>query len=110
MPDIPHNTVQRNRLPNRRGAESFSFECNALRYTATVSWFPDGTLAEIFISNSKAGSHSDAAAKDAAVVASIALQFGVPVNVLRHALLRDAQGRSSSPLGVALDLLEEGRP
>jgi hypothetical protein len=62
-------------------------------------------LAEIFISNAKAGSHSDAAAKDAAVVASIALQYGVPVDVIRHALLRDPRGVASSPLGVALDLL-----
>jgi hypothetical protein len=67
-------------------------------------------LAEIFLSNSKAGSHSDAAAKDSAVVASLALQHGVPLDVIRRALLRDARGVASSPLGVALDLLakEEG--
>ena len=70
----------------------------------------DGRLAEIFISNAKAGSHSDAAAKDAAVVASIALQHGVPIDVIRHALLRDSRGRASSPLGCALDLIAEGEP
>jgi hypothetical protein len=93
---------QRQRLPNRRLSETFALSCNGLRYLATISRFPDGRLAEIFISNAKAGSHSDAAAKDAAVVASIALQHGVPVEVIRHALLRDAQG---SPLGVSLDLI-----
>ena len=62
----------RNRLPNRRPAEHFSFRCNGLAYTASIGRFPDGRLAEIFVSNSKAGSHSDAAAKDAAVVCSIA--------------------------------------
>ncbi len=103
----------RQRLPNRRGSEQIAFECNALRYVATVSFFPNGGgLAEIFINNAKAGSHSDSAAKDSAVVASIALQYGVPVNVIRRALLRDARGAASSPLGVALDLLaaEEGGP
>ena len=95
----------RTRLPNRRPAEHFSFRCNELAYTASIGQFPDGTLAEIFISNSKAGSHSDAAAKDAAVVCSIALQHGVPVDVIRHALLRNSQGVASSPLGVALDTL-----
>jgi hypothetical protein len=30
------------------------------------------------------------------------LQFGVPLEVIRHALMRDSQGRSSSPLGAAL--------
>jgi hypothetical protein len=100
---------ERQRLPNRRASTQISFECNALRYVATVSFFPDGSLAEIFLSNAKAGSHSDGAAKDSAVVCSIALQFGVPVDVIRHALLRDAQGNASSPLGVALDILANER-
>jgi len=70
-----------------------------------VSRFSDGRLAEIFLSNSKVGSHSDAAAKDSAVVASIALQYGVPVEVIRKALLRDSRDVASSPLGAALDHL-----
>ncbi len=43
---------------------------------------------------------------------SIALQFGVPLDVLRHALMRDGQGRPSGPLGTALDLIakQEGAP
>ena len=97
-------TAIRERLPNRRASISFGFECNGLKYTATVS-FRDGHLAEIFLGNRKSGSHSDAAAKDSAVVCSIALQYGVPVEVIRKALLRDAQGRASSPLGCALDAL-----
>jgi hypothetical protein len=95
----------RTRLPNRRLSETFALECNGLGYLATISRFHDGRLAEIFISNAKCGSHSDAAAKDAAVVASLALQHGVPIDVIRHALLRDSRGQASSPLGVALDLI-----
>jgi ribonucleoside-diphosphate reductase alpha chain len=68
----------RARLSNRRACESFALESNGLRYLATISRFPDGRLAEIFISNAEAGSHSDSAAKDFAVVASLALQHGVP--------------------------------
>jgi ribonucleoside-diphosphate reductase alpha chain len=97
----------RERLSNRRASTQIAFECNGLQYVATVSFFPDGRLAEIFLSNSKAGSHSDSAAKDSAVVASIALQYDVPLDVIRHALMRDSAGRPSSPLGVALDLLAE---
>ena len=101
----------RNRLPNRRQAEHFNFRCNGLTYTASIGRFPDGSLSEIFISNSKAGSHSDAGAKDAAVVCSIALQFGVPVDVIRHALLRDSHGVAASPLGAALDaIISNGDP
>ena len=102
-------TSAREKLPNRRSCETFSFVCNDLDYTATVSYFPDGRLAEIFLSNRRANSHSDAAAKDSGVVCSIALQHNVPIDVIRHALLRDSQGRPSSPLGVALDIIA-GQP
>jgi hypothetical protein len=99
----------RYRLPNRRPTEHFSFQCNGLNYMASVGRFPDGRLAEIFISSAKSGSHSDSAAKDSAVVCSIALQFGVPVDVIRHALLRDTRGVASSPLGAALDLIGDAQ-
>jgi ribonucleoside-diphosphate reductase alpha chain len=99
--------TERARLNNRRLCETFSFECNGLHYAATISRFPDGRLGEIFLGNAKAGSDSDAAAKDSAVVASIALQYGVPVDVIRKALLRDSCSVASSPLGVALDIIAE---
>jgi hypothetical protein len=101
----PLTVPARERLPNRRAAETFAFECNNLPCLATVSFFADGRLAEIFISNAKTGSHSDSAAKDSAVVCSIALQHGVPVDVIRKALLRDSRGIASSPLGAALDII-----
>jgi hypothetical protein len=97
----------RQRLPNRRRSESFGFECNGLKYTATASWFDDGRLGEIFLGNHRADSHADACAKDSAILASIALQCGAPLDVLRKSLLRDSQGRPSTPIGCALDLLAE---
>ena len=102
--------TMRRRLPNRRPSISFSFKCGPHHYTATISYFP-GTnqLAEIFLGNGRAGSDVDAAAKDSAVVASIALQHSVPVETIRKALLRDPRGNASSPLGVVLDLLAEDR-
>ena len=99
---------KRSRLPNRRPSLTFNFQCGPHHYTATVSYFP-GTdqLAEIFLGNGRAGSDIDAAAKDSAVVASMALQHGVSVDTIRRALLRDPRGVASSPLGVALDLLAD---
>src|SRR5258708_31549207 len=44
-------------------------------------------------------------ASDAAVVASIALQYSVPLDVIRGALMRDPRGKPSGPLGVVLDRL-----
>jgi hypothetical protein len=95
----------RRRLPNRRPAESFDIEVAGLHYTCTVGRFPDGQIGEVFLVNSKPSSQSDVNARDAGVAASLALQFGCPLEVLQHALLRDAQGRASSPLGAALDLI-----
>jgi hypothetical protein len=99
-------SAARRRLPNRRPSFTFDFACNQHPYTATVSYFP-GTneLAEIFLGNGRAGSDVDAAAKDSAVVASIAFQFGADVETVRRALMRDSQGRASAPLGRALDLI-----
>ena len=97
--------MMRRRLPNRRASETFAFRWANMDFTATISRFDDGQIAEIFLSNHQIGSHADTAAKDSAVVASIALQFGADIETLRKALLRDARGMASGPLGVALDMI-----
>jgi len=97
--------MTRERLPNRRAAETFGLEIGGQHYTCTAGRFPDGRLAEIFLSNGKAGSDADTSARDAAVVASIALQAGADLDVIRHSLMRDSRGKASGPLGAALDYL-----
>ena len=98
-------SATRERLPDRRASELFDIEVNGRRYRCTISRFADGRLAEIFLSNNKSGSDSDTAARDSAVVCSIALQFGIPLDVIRKALMRDSRGRPNGPLGTALDLV-----
>ena len=100
-------TATRRRLDNRRRASTFGFICNGLKYTATVGWFPDNTIGEIFLSNTKPSSQSDANARDAGIAASLALQHGCTIDELRKAVLRDSQGNASSPLGAALDKICE---
>jgi hypothetical protein len=95
----------RRRLSNRRASTTFSFEVAGLRYTCTFSKFDSGELAELFLQNSKPSSQSDTNARDSAVAASLALQLGCPLEVLRGAVLRDPRGVASSPLGVALDTI-----
>jgi len=96
----------RERLPDRRPAETLDIEPGGLRYRATIGRFNDGRLAEIFLTNHKAGSTAGIMASDSAVLCSIALQHGVPVETLRRALMRDSAGRAIGPLGVVLDLVE----
>jgi len=95
----------RERLPNRRASESFEIEVGGRKYRCTYSLFGNGRLAEIFLNNNRVNSDSDTAAKDSAVVCSLALQHGVPAETIRRALMRDSQGRPNGPLGMALDVI-----
>ena len=95
----------RQRLPDRRPSQVFDLEALGLTFTVTASRFDDGSIAETFIQNHKTNSAAGVLASDCAIAASLALQFGCPVEVLRRALSRDAQGRATGPLGAALDLL-----
>jgi hypothetical protein len=95
----------RERLPDRRANESFSFELNGLRFTVTVGRFADGRIGELFLNNHKQGNQSDTNARDSAIVFSIAVQCGADPEQIRRALCRDGRGQALSPLGAALDLL-----
>jgi|SRR6516165_5283893 hypothetical protein len=95
----------RERLPNRRSSETFSFELNGLRFTATVSRFPDGRISELFLDNHKAGSAIGTLVRDAAIIFSFAVQHGADADAIRHALCRDSQGRALGPIGQALDII-----
>jgi hypothetical protein len=97
----------RERLTNRRASENFTFELDGLRFTATVSRFPDGRLSELFLNNHKAGNQVDTNARDAAILLSFALQHGADIDAIRKALCRDSRGRALGPIGKALDLLAE---
>jgi ribonucleoside-diphosphate reductase alpha chain len=99
-------SAARKRLPNRRLHVVLDFEHRGFRYTAGLGRFSDGRLAEIFLDSAKRGSDLMAAARDAAVVASIALQHGAPVETIRHAITRNGDGSASGVLGALLDLLE----
>jgi hypothetical protein len=96
----------RERLPDRRECEGLDIEALGLRFHATIGRFDDGRLAEVFLTNHKAGSMAGILASDSAVLCSIALQYGAPIDVIRKALMRDGRGEASGPLGVVLDLLQ----
>ena len=71
-------TAQRRHLPNHRRAETLDIECHGMKFVATFSRFADGEVAEVFLSNHKTGSHADINARDLAIAASLALQYGAP--------------------------------
>lgn len=97
--------MTRRRLPNRRNSEIREFEVAGFRYIACVGRYPDGSPAEIFINAAKTGSELERSARDGAVLASLALQHGIPLETLRRALSRTESGKPDSALCFVLDEL-----
>lgn len=99
------------RLENRRASETFDVEVAGLRYKATIGRFPDGSLAEVFVSNHKAGNASDVAARDAGILVSLCLQHGCDAATIARALSRNTDGTASGVIGAVLNKIlgDEGR-
>jgi hypothetical protein len=91
--------MTRETLPNRRASELFEFEHAGVSYTATISRFGDGRIAELFIDHSRPNSQIAELANDAAVLVSLLLQHGVTAAAIRHSI--------SGPPRVALDVILE---
>jgi len=99
---------ERQRLANRRASLLFDFESMDMRFTASVSRYPDSRIAELFIDNHKAGSGIGTLVRDLAIVFSFAVQHGASAEDIRRSLCRDSNGKPLGPLAAALDLLANG--
>ncbi len=95
----------RRKLPNRRSRTPISFTLDGHKFHAGGGHYPSGELGEIFLAAGKSGTLLQAICSDAAIAASVALQYGAPIEVLRDAFLRNDQDKPASPLGAAVDLL-----
>src|SRR5262245_23825484 len=83
----------RERLPDRRPAETFDLVAGGVKYVCTVGQFADGRIAELFLGNRKSNSHADTAARDIAITFSIAVQHGADPETIRSALCRNTRSR-----------------
>lgn len=99
----------RERLPQKRSHQIVEFEHQGITYRAGLGFFEDGRLAEVFIDAGKEGSGVNVAARDAAVVLSLALQSGCDTETIRHALVKLPDGSGSGPLGRLFDILRASR-
>jgi hypothetical protein len=98
--------MTRRTLPQRREAETFNLRHGNHHYAVSIGHFPDGPgPAEIFIHGAKIGSDIESLARDAAVIISIALQYGVPLEVLAGAITRNPNGSPMTVVGAVLDQL-----
>ena len=92
--------MSRDRLPNRRPSDAASFEHQGRRWTVTFTRLADGRVAEVFLDAPKESPLADAA-REAAILTSLALQHGCSLETIRHAL----DGRDVSPIGAALTII-----
>ena len=95
----------RRTLPQRRSCETFTVVHWNQPFTVTVGFFDDGTLGEVFVDSRKTGGDVEAIARDAAVLASLALQHGVGIEIIRHAVTRCGDGSPASILGAVVDCI-----
>lgn len=102
----------REALPLRRNAVSFDVQHafpggGPQRWLATVGFYHDGRPGEVFVDAPKDLNIIGLLAREAAVLASIALQHGASVDELRAALVRDDDGAPHSVMGTVLDFITQ---
>lgn len=95
----------RERLPDRRTAETLALEFAGLRYTVTTGRFPDGRLGEIFVANHKRGNAADVVVRDAGILISLLLQHGCAAETISHAISRNGDGTPAGVIGAVIDLV-----
>lgn len=99
----------REKLPSRRRCETFEFSHAGHRFELSTGLYGDGRIGEVFISARDIGSPLEAIARDSAILVSLALQHGVPIETIGHALTRDHDGGPATAIGAALDAILEAR-
>ena len=96
---------ERERLPNRRWSETFGIRMWGNMFHVTIGYQPDGRPGEVFIAGSKSGVQLDSVCRDGAVLLSLAMQYGVPLDVIRDALTKDGDGSPSTIVGAIVERL-----
>jgi hypothetical protein len=100
----------RRHLPTRRLCNVVQFEHGGIRYYGSVGHLAEDrtdSIIEIFLDAGKPGSALQHMARDTAVVASLALQYGCPISAVRKAVTRLDDGSAAGPLGALIDLVEK---
>jgi hypothetical protein len=97
--------MTRERLPNRRAAETIQIEHGGQRFTVTVGFYPDGRAGEVFTHGMRIGSSLDALLADACVLLSLMMQHGIEARELASSMGRLGSAEPASIIGAVLDLI-----
>lgn len=106
----------RERLPDRRATETVRFiwptpSGAQIKIIATLGFYDCAMskLGEIFLNTKRTGTEMEILLKDTAILASLAMQYGCPIDVMRRALLRKPDGAGEGPLGALFDRMARER-
>jgi hypothetical protein len=102
--------MSRQRLPDRRAAETVQVEHGGTRFMVTIGFYPDGRPGEVFVHGVRTGSSLDALLADACVVISCLLQHGVEPRELAHSMGRLGNAEPASIIGAVVDLAAAAAP
>ena len=97
--------ILRRVLPQRRRSETFYMLHGTHKFMVTVGYYDNNEIGEVFVGGAKAGSEMDALCRDAAIVLSLALQHGTPLDLIQGAITREADGTPSTIIGAVVDRL-----
>jgi hypothetical protein len=105
--------AERELLPMRRRSETFNmtFGGQLTMFAVTVGYYNDGRVGEVFIDGAKSGTEMIAITRDGAVLLSLGLQYGVPLETMQHAVTRNADSTAATIIGAVIDRIiahEEG--
>jgi hypothetical protein len=100
----------RDLLPQRRECSTFTMRYGGqnTEFTITTGHYEDGEIGEVFVNGAKAGSEMESVTRDAAVLLSLAIQHGVPIKTIKHAITRDRDGQATTIIGAVIDKITEG--
>ncbi len=98
--------MPRERLPDRRQAETVDLHYGGKRYHLTVGEYSNGTPGEIFLHGATVGSDVDGLCGDVGVLISRLLQYGDNPALLASGMGRLGDGKSpASIIGAVADVL-----
>ncbi len=97
--------MSRQRLPDRRAAETVQIEHGGQRFTVTIGYYPDGRSGEVFTHGIRTGSTLDALLADACVLLSMLMQHGIEVPELASGMGRLGSSEPASIIGAVIDLI-----
>ena len=100
--------MNRVRPPNRRAGVAFDVEHDGQHYavmTGHADLAGDGPAIEVFVSAHKTSCTLESLARDAAILISFALQYGIPIGELRKAITRGDHDEPATVIGAVLDAI-----